>query len=872
MQVLVCLSAAAAVQAVVVSRSNKIRIAKLRNPAENDTAILDGVVSGVLSGSSLEVEYKKLPASVQEAAANRGAAGAAEELGVSAAHAGMDVVELAVTWAKKMQTQRHEGAEAIDETSIRKGIVALNKIMSRSWQQIDDRVVACKAMKEKDQLWRAQLEMDLVGASHELARITGMRTQSTNGIQLADIALAKVNRVYKEELDVFNKTMARINQTETLLKDDVKDLKKTVKLAKCPAAASSSFLSVSGHAVKSFSLWLCQSNATGRFSFYTNDAKELNGIFQTLRSQQMLSNHFDSKLTASIPALLQNSSLADSVPHELQHLKCSIGRLGCATVQLAAMRLLADSTDALEDLHSQARQAERKLKIVRKRVVKQQKKLRVLKMQLEEELTEAVSKMSAANTLRRSLAEQIRAHVDGSRSHYKQCKTDVRVNFETVCSLRKVRSSLASKSKQIDPDDVVDCDVTDWQRGECSLRCDDACPNESCGGLSTLTREIIQKPADLGMDCPALTRTIVCNQIKCPVPCKVSEWSQWEDCTRECGGGVSTRTRKLIQLPKHGGEVCGATTETKPCNSQACTSCNLKAWSNWTECSAVCAGGFQVRTREPVEPEDVEEDSTDSTLGASDVDSCPTCYLGPPVSFVEMETARCPAASDSERYEKRACMAQACEENDVCIGNQDIVLAIDSSASLSPHGFGVLRAFVVSLVKKFKAPTQIGVMQFGGGALLDDGSISNGLLMMPITSDLSKVALTLGGMQLLNGFPYMPPLLDNVEEMFKGARQDSEKMLLLVTNSKPLFKEQTFERARRLRKKGIRIFVLAASDFVQSGPLWEKVNDDELSKQIPSEPVTANFFHIPALSGPGSDPSSFVSTVIGRTCRKLESR
>jgi hypothetical protein len=163
-------------------------------------------------------------------------------------------------------------------------------------------------------------------------------------------------------------------------------------------------------------------------------------------------------------------------------------------------------------------------------------------------------------------------------------------------------------------------------------------------------------------------------------------------------------------------------------------------------------------------------------------------------------------------------MTKACKGDEVCIGNQDIIFAIDSSASLSPKAFESLRTFVVSLVSKFKAPVRIGILQFGGGALLDDGSISNGLTMMPITDDLNKAVSTIAGIQLLNGFPYMPPLFDNAEVMFKKARSGSDKMLLLITNSKPLFKEHTFERAAKLRKKDIRIFVVAASDFLQSGP------------------------------------------------------
>merc|ERR1719478_1323780 len=170
--------------------------------------------------------------------------------------------------------------------------------------------------------------------------------------------------------------------------------------------------------------------------------------------------------------LAASNSSEEVVPHELQHLKCSFGRLGCAPLHLSVVRLVAETTDTLDDLDEQEEKAKRDNDKFREDLIEQQKELRTRKVELEQQLTDAVSRMSSVNELRRSLSQEVRVHLRESRAHQARCKEAARKEFETMCGLRKVRSSLVGKSATITLNDVVDCDVTDWQPGECSARCD----------------------------------------------------------------------------------------------------------------------------------------------------------------------------------------------------------------------------------------------------------------------------------------------------------------------------------------------------------------------------------------------------------------
>lgn len=122
--------------------------------------------------------------------------------------------------------------------------------------------------------------------------------------------------------------------------------------------------------------------------------------------------------------------------------------------------------------------------------------------------------------------------------------------------------------------------------------------SKECGG-GTQTRKIITPASGNGQVCPdesALSQT--CNTQACtPVPapnsdCKVSDWGS---CSKECGGGTQTRT---IVTPATGnGKPCPNDSElSQPCNPQACivdTDCQV---SDWGSCSKECGGGTQTRT------------------------------------------------------------------------------------------------------------------------------------------------------------------------------------------------------------------------------------------------------------------------------------
>merc|ERR1719399_56462 len=223
------------------------------------------------------------------------------------------------------------------------------------------------------------------------------------------------------------------------------------------------------------------------------------------------------------------------------------------------------------------------------------------------ELNEAVANLASTQM---ELAEKEEERIELEKDYkvnMKLCKKRIEwIMFQDIYSYLKVRAKVMKFSKVSPPEKIVDCGVSAWIPGECSVPCDDKCPNKDpykCGGTQTLTREVVVKNNQFGLLCPMLARKRKCNQVKCPVNCRQSRWSRYSKCSKDCEGGAQSRTRSILVQPKNGGQACNTAAETRPCNTGSCDrNCRLKKWTQWSPCSVACGGGFTERARKVLIP------------------------------------------------------------------------------------------------------------------------------------------------------------------------------------------------------------------------------------------------------------------------------
>ncbi|KAI4898140.1 hypothetical protein NFI96_015403, partial [Prochilodus magdalenae] len=93
--------------------------------------------------------------------------------------------------------------------------------------------------------------------------------------------------------------------------------------------------------------------------------------------------------------------------------------------------------------------------------------------------------------------------------------------------------------------------------------------------------------------CVCVNGSLVCTDQPCPV---YGSWGSWSKCSVSCGTGQRTRTRPCNHTM--GGPHCAETEQNQTCTRPACpAACIVSEWSSWSECSVSCGGGLSVRSK-----------------------------------------------------------------------------------------------------------------------------------------------------------------------------------------------------------------------------------------------------------------------------------
>jgi len=268
----------------------------------------------------------------------------------------------------------------------------------------------------------------------------------------------------------------------------------------------------------------------------------------------------------------------------------------------------------------------------------------------------------------------------------KTCCDNKNTARSELCALEKIRGEVAKiKGKALY---FIDCAVSEWSDEECSVTCG--------GGTMTRSRSIITQPQGGGVPCPPLGALVSCNEQTCPVDCHLNDWEGWSACSAECGGGVKERTRSVIVDANFGGEPCEDTEEEEACNIQDCDEpCELAEWGQWSACSRMCGGGTQRRTKS--------------------------------IHKEAVGNGHCAEPTDSERMAYKDCNDFMCTEflppdREIlrCESKIDVVILLDSSASLRSEGWTQSHKFAAKLIRALadgvsnQTDVKLGLMLFSG--------------------------------------------------------------------------------------------------------------------------------------------------------------
>ncbi|XP_063684803.1 SCO-spondin-like [Bolinopsis microptera] len=179
----------------------------------------------------------------------------------------------------------------------------------------------------------------------------------------------------------------------------------------------------------------------------------------------------------------------------------------------------------------------------------------------------------------------------GTQIRSKECNNPAPANGGAAC----VGDDVQTQSCNSDP-----CAVNGgWSEygawSKCSAECN--------GGTQIRSKECNNPaPANGGAACVGDdSQTQSCNSDPCAVNGGWSEYGAWSKCSAECGGGTQIRSKECNNpAPANGGAACvGDDSQTQSCNSDPCSvDGGWGEYGAWSECSDLCGGGTQIRSKE----------------------------------------------------------------------------------------------------------------------------------------------------------------------------------------------------------------------------------------------------------------------------------
>jgi len=728
-------------------------------------------------------------------------------------------------------------ATAFSEESLAKARKALNELIEKAWIELDDKIMECKGFEDMNRENYGQVTRDIARLIEQINDLERIEAEAVEGINSKDMEIKGVEDLLEKETSAYNAEYATNSATLTIHQNDLDVFQFILVFTKCEDATSLSQVKV------------CQTAAGAHvLSFHDDEAnrKYQKMLTPTARKEvdRLLSSFVQQPMNSTEPpAKIPKAPVKDGMSAMEASLACNPDTVpDCALLHDKLSLMWGEFKDKVDELTMVMMKNEYEFNELKTNLNNQLEMLKAAKARLNQLLGEARANLAADNEELKQKYQQ-KEELDIQYTKFMAaCKKRINwIFYQDMCAIKIVRNAVMENSTVCPTSTMTDCDVGAWVPEECSVSCDDSCDPAmpyKCGGWQQMKREIVVPNDDCGVQCPRLSLYKRCGQFHCPIDCDMSAWSGWSKCTAECGGGLQSHTRSILMKPKNGGMACNTVEESRPCATGSCDrNCMLASWTPWTPCSMACDGGFKEKFRHV---------------------AIPTRGFG-----------KCPGPESRYRYSKTMCNQQRCTGDEVCVANQDLIIAVDGSGSVRADGFEILKKFVETLLKRYQtmywggAAVKIGIVLFGNGVIMPDGkSVSPAILSTPLTFDMEAVMTAVKGLPFKKGFTNMAQAFASAETAFiQGSRRGSQSAVMVVTDGKPSFNFMTNEMVEQLDDKAIqRYFLLVNEEDLSSA-------SNKLMKLWASQPWETNLVHVPGgLALLDSDMDLFADKALVKFC------
>jgi len=752
-------------------------------------------------------------------------------------------------------------ASQFDEKSLEKARIALNRLVEKAWDELDDKIFKCKGFQDMNRNTYSQVDRDIMRLVEQINDLERIEAQAIDGINMKEQEILDVQALLAKELGLYNTEYATNKADLTIKQNDLDVFQFILVFTKCKDATS----------LSQTASRICQTQS-GRKTILFSDAgtaqkysamltsrakRSIDQILRSVDATSFLQQPANPNVTmTTIPPPVRKEPVVgeDGKPcmgaaggsagmgkEDLCMKSCGPDPPDCALLHDKLSLMWGDYKDKVDELTMDMMRNQMEWEELKFNLNKQLSMLAAAKAKFNMLLAEARSNLAAD---RAELKEKYRQKKMLNRQYYSymtKCKKRITwIMYQDMCAIKVVRNAVLENSTVCPSATIQDCELDDWTKQSCTKSCDDSCdPSQpfKCGGWAKMTRAVVAHEDKCGITCPSTERYMRCGQYHCPIDCAMSAWSGWSKCTAECEGGLQSHTRNILTKPKNGGQQCNTVEESRACNTMSCDrDCRLQRWTSWTPCSVACGGGFQDSVRHVLIP----------TRGEG----------------------KCPKPKSSFRYKKQECNIHRCNGDEICIAKQDLVIAVDGSGSVRDAGFKILKSYTSTLLDRYQmqyfgqSAMKIGIVLFGNGIIMPDGkTVSPARNMQKLTGKMEDVKKAVMDLPFKKGFTNMAQAFSMAEDMFiKGSRKNAQQSVLLITDGKPSFSFMTNEMVEQLDDKNILRYFLVVSN---SGA------NSEVMKQMrswASQPWETNLIHVPGLALLEADEELWAEKALTKFC------
>merc|ERR1719324_1464883 len=550
--------------------------------------------------------------------------------------------------------QEEEAKKKSIEAALDKAKLTLSNMMEETKEEMDKAILTCTEFDSQtvstldiNKGYRAQLAAQVAEAKGFIAQAKMMISEATTELD----SLKTISEEHAQQCFI---TITAKQEGLAILESDLSVSMKVENMTSCDDVTPGS----------TTTLMQCGTGYSRRFQFAGSAAQEYaqlktkDGLVQVVKRVGSTPSpdevNRSSPLSAEGAEALVNMTMETSPepvsynPDDLME-KCTVsGSPSCPMLRDALSQLTSEVRLACDQAADELNTVETDCKRLSEDYERQTTEWET---QLEDNNAKLSEQTGVLNTAELDLAEKVTEANELLKqlsAFRKDCVKKIKEGAETICGIKSIRQELY-QMQSYNPF-IEDCEVGEWQPGECSVEC--------AGGERTLTREVVTPASNGGAECPIMIEKEPCNMQPCPIDCVVDVWSEFGACSKDCGGGIQTRVRRAITEDEHGGEPCGDLSETIECNMDACDlPCELEPeWSEWSECSKECDWGVTFQTKGVAKE-------------------------GGPEGY-------CPEWYDKARMQAAYCNTMECPQDLVCEAQIDMLLLLDGSGSVNWYGPG----------------------------------------------------------------------------------------------------------------------------------------------------------------------------------------